>query len=46
MRDFAETHIRPVAREYEQAGRYPTEIVERMKEMGLFGLTVPLEYGG
>jgi alkylation response protein AidB-like acyl-CoA dehydrogenase len=46
MREFAETHIRPVAREWEQAGRYPTEIVEAMKEMGLFGLTVPLEYGG
>jgi alkylation response protein AidB-like acyl-CoA dehydrogenase len=46
MRDFTETHIRPVAREYEHAGRYPTEIVEVMKEMGLFGLTIPVEYGG
>lgn len=46
MRDFAETRIRPIAREYEQAGRYPSEVVEGMKEMGLFGLTIPEEYGG
>jgi alkylation response protein AidB-like acyl-CoA dehydrogenase len=46
MRAFVEARIRPVAREYEQAGRYPTEIVETMKDMGLFGLTVPTEYGG
>jgi alkylation response protein AidB-like acyl-CoA dehydrogenase len=46
MRDFAESHIRPVAREYEQAGIYPTEIVDQMKKMGLFGLTIPAEYGG
>jgi alkylation response protein AidB-like acyl-CoA dehydrogenase len=46
MREFAETRIRPVAREWEHAGRYPTEIVEVMKEMGLFGLTVPEQYGG
>ena len=36
----------PVAREWEQAGRYPTEIVDGMKAMGLFGITVPEEYGG
>ena len=46
MREFATTHIRPVAREWEHEGRYPTEIVEVMKEMGLFGLTIPEEYGG
>ena len=43
---FVDEKIRPVAREWEQSGRYPTEIVEVMKEMGLFGLTVPVEYGG
>ena len=46
VREFADREIRPVAREWEQSGRYPTEIVESMKEMGLFGLTVPEEYGG
>ncbi|MDH3425051.1 MAG: acyl-CoA dehydrogenase family protein [Acidimicrobiia bacterium] len=46
LRDFVEREIKPVAREWEHAGRYPTEIVEKMKEMGLFGLLVPAEYGG
>ncbi len=46
LREFVDKDIRPVAREWEHAGRYPTEIVDRMKEMGLFGLTVPAEYGG
>ncbi len=46
IRDFVDAEIRPVARDYELGGIYPTEIVERMKEMGLFGITVPEEYGG
>ena len=46
MRDFARRSITPVAREWEQAGRYPTEIVDEMKTMGLFGMLVPEEYGG
>jgi len=46
LRTFVDREIIPVAREWEQAGRYPTEIVEGMKEMGLFGITVPEEYGG
>src|SRR5438034_10079707 len=46
MRDFARRSISPVAREMELAGRYPDEIVEEMKAMGLFGMLVPEEYGG
>jgi alkylation response protein AidB-like acyl-CoA dehydrogenase len=46
MREFARKSIAPVAREWELAGRYPTEIVEEMKAMGLFGMLVPEEYGG
>lgn len=46
VRHFAETRVRPVAREMEQSGRYPTDIVDGLKEMGLFGLTVPTDYGG
>jgi alkylation response protein AidB-like acyl-CoA dehydrogenase len=46
VREFVDAEIRPVAREWEREGRYPTEIVEIMKQMGLFGLTVPEEYGG
>jgi alkylation response protein AidB-like acyl-CoA dehydrogenase len=46
MRDFARRSIAPVAREWELAGRYPTEIVDEMKAMGLFGMLVPEKYGG
>ncbi|WP_328417804.1 MULTISPECIES: acyl-CoA dehydrogenase family protein [unclassified Micromonospora] len=46
LRTFVDREIIPVAREWEHAGRYPTEIVRGMAEMGLFGVTVPEEYGG
>jgi alkylation response protein AidB-like acyl-CoA dehydrogenase len=46
LRDFVDREIRPVAGEWEDSGRYPTEIVETMRGLGLFGLTVPEEYGG
>jgi len=46
IRDFADKHVRPIAREYEHEGIYPTDAIDRMKEMGLFGITIPEEYGG
>ncbi|WP_068924420.1 acyl-CoA dehydrogenase family protein [Planobispora rosea] len=46
LREFVDSEIVPVAPEWERTGRYPTEIVERFKELGLFGMTVPEEYGG
>ncbi len=46
LRDFVDDKIRPVAREWEASGRYPDEIAAGMAQMGLFGLTVPEEYGG
>jgi alkylation response protein AidB-like acyl-CoA dehydrogenase len=46
LRDFVDREIVPVARDWEHAGRYPTEIVERMRQLGLFGITVPEEFGG
>ena len=46
LREFVDKEIRPVAREMEHSGEYPTEIVETMKSMGLFGITVPEAYGG
>jgi len=46
LRDFADKEIVPVAPEWERTGRYPTEIVARLRELGLFGLNVPEEYGG
>ena len=46
LRAFVDKEIMPVAIEWEHSGRYPTEIVDKMKAMGLFGLSVPEEYGG
>ncbi|MEU8248401.1 acyl-CoA dehydrogenase family protein [Nonomuraea sp. NPDC048916] len=46
LRAFVDKEIVPVASEWERTGRYPTEIVEKMKQMGLFGLSVPEAYGG
>ena len=46
IRDFVNREIRPVARDWEHEGRYPSEIVEKMKQMGLFGITIPGEWGG
>ena len=46
LRDFVDAEIVPVAKEWEQADRYPAEIIDKMAELGLFGLLVPEEYGG
>lgn len=46
LRTFVDKEIVPVASEWERSGRYPTEIVDHMKAMGLFGITTPEEYGG
>ncbi len=46
LRAFVDREIRPVAKEWEHSGRYPTEIVAGMAQLGLFGLTIPAEYGG
>ncbi|MFC7489632.1 MULTISPECIES: acyl-CoA dehydrogenase family protein [unclassified Knoellia] len=46
VRQFVEEQILPVAQQLEHADEYPTEIVEGMKEMGIFGLMIPEEYGG
>jgi alkylation response protein AidB-like acyl-CoA dehydrogenase len=46
VRDFVESEVFPVAEELEHRDEYPEKIVEQLKEMGLFGLTVPEEFGG
>jgi len=45
-RDFAEREIAPKAMELDKTGRWPTEIVVRMAELGFLGMMVPGEYGG
>ncbi len=46
VRSFVDTKIIPVATELEHADEYPTEIVEGLKELGIFGLMIPEEYDG
>lgn len=45
-RDFAAREIEPKAAELDRTARWPTEIVERMAELGFLGLAIPTEYGG
>jgi len=44
--EFVEEQVLPVATQLEHDDEYPTTIVEGMKEMGIFGLMIPEEYGG
>jgi alkylation response protein AidB-like acyl-CoA dehydrogenase len=46
VRTFVDKEIIPHAQELEHADAYPTEIVEGLKELGIFGLMIPEEYGG
>ena len=46
VRQFVDEQIIPVAMELEHKDEYPTQIVEGIREMGIFGLMIPEEYGG
>jgi alkylation response protein AidB-like acyl-CoA dehydrogenase len=46
VREFVDTEILPVATELDHADEYPGKIVAGMQQLGLFGLTIPEEYGG
>ncbi len=46
VREWVEREVYPVASEYEHADEFPAPLVEDMKQMGLFGVTIPQEYGG
>jgi alkylation response protein AidB-like acyl-CoA dehydrogenase len=46
VRTFVEREVNPVASKLEHADTYPDELVEGMREMGLFGCTTPVEFGG
>src|SRR5262249_53894639 len=46
IRDFAETQIAPGAAARDEAARFPTELIPKMAEVGLFGIMIPQEYGG
>jgi alkylation response protein AidB-like acyl-CoA dehydrogenase len=46
VRQFADEQILPNAEHYDHEDSFPEPIVEQMKELGLFGTTIPEEYGG
>jgi alkylation response protein AidB-like acyl-CoA dehydrogenase len=46
VRDFVDKEVKPVVRELEHADTYPEQLIERMKELGVYGLAIPEEYGG
>ena len=46
VRDFLRRDVEPIVAEYEKEDIVPLDVIEKMKEMGLFGITVPEEYGG
>lgn len=46
VRQFADEQILPNAEHFDHEDEFPAEIVEQMKELGLFGVTIPEEYGG
>lgn len=46
VRQFADEQIIPNAEHYDSTDTYPEPIIEQLKELGLFGITIPEEYGG
>jgi butyryl-CoA dehydrogenase len=46
IREFARGEVAPKAKELDETGRFPTELVKQMAEMGLMGMMVPEEFGG
>jgi alkylation response protein AidB-like acyl-CoA dehydrogenase len=46
VRTFVRREVIPVAAELERTDTFPTDIVEQMRHLGLFGVTIPEEYGG
>ena len=46
VKQFVETELTPISLMVERQGRIPDDVVEKMRNMGLFGLAIPQEYGG
>lgn len=46
VREFVDRDVRPVAAQHDADDSYPSALVDQMAEMGLFGITIPEEYGG
>src|SRR3712207_958936 len=46
VRQFVDEQIIPIAEKHDHEDSFPEDVVEQMKELGLFGVTIPEEYGG
>jgi alkylation response protein AidB-like acyl-CoA dehydrogenase len=46
VRQFVDNEVLPIAEEHDHEDKFPEAVVEQMKELGLFGVTIPEEYGG
>ncbi len=46
VRDFVSNEIMPIIEKYNQDMKFPTQLVPKMAELGIFGPTLPTEYGG
>jgi acyl-CoA dehydrogenase len=46
VKKFVEEELNPISLQVETSGEIPEVIVEKMRELGLFGLSIPKEFGG
>ena len=46
VRRFVKQDLEPISRQVEDRDRIPEDVVEKMRELGLFGFSIPAEYGG
>ena len=46
VRDFIRRDVEPIASTYDNEDIYPHELIPKMRELGLFGITISREYGG
>ena len=46
VRDFTEREINPKARQMDREGKLPDDLINKMAELKLLGMTLPVEYGG
>ncbi len=46
VRDFVEQEVKPIIEEHYMAGTFPMELIPKLADLGLLGITAPAEYGG
>ena len=46
VREFVKNDVTPIASNYDRNDIYPHELIPKLRELGLFGITIPIEYGG